>query len=268
MARPPDWFERLDAIVDSARQTPVEVSRPAGNEGAFCLQRTRQHSPAPQIRRHRDRRRPFPAPRLSRLPNWRRFNPERPTRPSSASASRWRKHLAVAQAENVARRRRIPGSAQFQAGKSLADLPAGVRLEPGRIVCEFAYPEDFWAMIDTLADIAAQDPEAFEQRHARRGPGMRSFAVQIPAIRRTARPAVEHRPAERTTRSADLPLAPIAAQYLAYIQEAEALDVNLGMEWIDMAARLIHWKSSFPAPGRSSLCPIPGLPSPGSSARN
>ncbi len=72
------------------------------------------------------------------------------------------KHLAVAHAENVARRRCIPGSPQFQAGKSLADLPAGVLLAPGRIVCEFAYPEDFWAMIDSLADIAAQDPEAFE----------------------------------------------------------------------------------------------------------
>jgi len=55
----------------------------------------------------------------------------------------------------------------------------------------------------------------------------------------------------------DLPLAPIAAQYLAYIQEAEALDVNLGMEWIDMAARLIHWKSS-------SLLPAdPAIPDPG-----
>jgi len=52
---------------------------------------------------------------------------------------------------------------------------------------------------------------------------------------------------------ADLPLAPIAAQYLAYIQEAEALDVNLGMEWIDMAARLIHWKSSSLLPADPSL---------------
>ena len=55
----------------------------------------------------------------------------------------------------------IPGSA-LSRGQTLADLPDGVRLEPGRIVCEFAHPEDFWAMIDSLADIAAQDPEAFE----------------------------------------------------------------------------------------------------------
>jgi segregation and condensation protein A len=57
----------------------------------------------------------------------------------------------------------------------------------------------------------------------------------------------------------DLPLAPIAAQYLAYIKEAEGLDVNLGMEWLDMAARLIHWKAL-------SLLPAdPAMPDAGSS---
>lgn len=56
---------------------------------------------------------------------------------------------------------------------------------------------------------------------------------------------------------ASLPLAPLAAQYLAYIREAEELDVNLGMEWIDMAARLIQWKAA-------SLLPAdPELPDPG-----
>ena len=85
---------------------------------------------------------------------------------------------------------------------------------------------------------------------------MKSFAVHIPEyegpldlllsiVRRHELPITE------------LPLAPIAAQYLAYIQEAEALDVNLGMEWIGMAARLIHWKSS-------SLLPAdPAMPDPG-----
>ena len=85
---------------------------------------------------------------------------------------------------------------------------------------------------------------------------MKPFAVQIPQyegsldlllriVRRNELPIAEP------------PLAPIAAQYLAYIQEAEALDVNLGMEWIDIAARLIQWKSS-------SLLPTdPTLPDPG-----
>lgn len=56
---------------------------------------------------------------------------------------------------------------------------------------------------------------------------------------------------------ADLPLAPIAAQYLAYIETADSLDVNLNMEWVEMAARLIHWKSA------SLLPAVPGLPDPG-----
>ena len=85
---------------------------------------------------------------------------------------------------------------------------------------------------------------------------MKPFAVQIPQyegpldlllsiVRRNELPI------------ADLPLAPIAAQYLAYIKEAEALDVNLGMEWIDIAARLIQWKST-------SLLPTdPALLNPG-----
>ena len=59
----------------------------------------------------------------------------------------------------------------------------------------------------------------------------------------------------------DLPLAPIAAQYLAYIEAAGALDVNLGMDWIELAARLIHWKSA-------SLLPTdPSLPDPGEELR-
>lgn len=55
---------------------------------------------------------------------------------------------------------------------------------------------------------------------------------------------------------ANLPLAPITSQYLAYIDQATALDINLSMEWIEMAARLILWKSA-------SLLPTdPALPDP------
>ena len=55
---------------------------------------------------------------------------------------------------------------------------------------------------------------------------------------------------------ADLPLGALAAQYLAYLQKAEGLDVNLSMDWIDMAARLIQWKAA-------SLLPAdPALPDP------
>ena len=55
---------------------------------------------------------------------------------------------------------------------------------------------------------------------------------------------------------ADLPLSALAAQYLAYLQKAEGLNVNDGMDWIEMATRLIQWKAA-------SLLPAdPALPDP------
>ena len=161
MARHPGWFERLDAILDIARQSPAEFFGRREMKAVFACSerdgiRLLHKFGATEI-----------ADALS-LPRASLLTQLEELRLGTAYAAFLRqrqqvaKHLAVAHAENVARRRRIPGSAQFQAGKSLADLPAGVRLEPGRIVCEFAYPEDFWAIIDALADIAAQDPDAFE----------------------------------------------------------------------------------------------------------
>ena len=161
MARHPDWFERLDAILDSTRQTPLECLGRKEMKAIFgCSERD-------SIRLLHKFGAQEVADALS-LPRFSLLTQLDAIRSGTAYAAFLRqrrqvaKHLSVAHAENAARRRRIPGSAQFQPGKSLADLPAGVRLEPGRVVCEFAYPEDFWAMIDTLADIAAQDPDAFE----------------------------------------------------------------------------------------------------------
>ena len=51
----------------------------------------------------------------------------------------------------------------------------------------------------------------------------------------------------------DLPLALIASQYLAYIQQAENMDVNFNMEWVEMTARLIQWKSHSLLPSDSTL---------------
>ena len=161
MARHPDWFERLDAIVDSTRQTPIEFFGRQEMKAVFgCSERD-------SIRLLHKFGAVEVADALS-LPRSSLLTQLEALRSGTAYSAFLRqrqqvaKHLAVAHADNVARRRRIPGSAQFQSGKTLADLPTGVRLEPGRIVCEFAYPEDFWGMIDSLADIAAQDPEAFE----------------------------------------------------------------------------------------------------------
>jgi segregation and condensation protein A len=85
---------------------------------------------------------------------------------------------------------------------------------------------------------------------------MRSFAIRIPEYEGPLELLLSI--VRRNELSlAELALAPIAAQYLTYIKKAEALDVNLSMEWIDMAARLIQWKST-------SLLPAdPALPDPG-----
>ena len=161
MARHPDWFERLDAILDTIRPMSIECLGRKEMKAVFaCSERD-------SIRLLHKFGATVNADALSLPRSSLRAQLEALQSGTAYSAflrqrQQVAKHLAVAHAENVARRRRIPGSPQFQAGKSIADLPAGVRLEPGRIVCEFAYPEDFWAMIDTLADIAAQDSEAFE----------------------------------------------------------------------------------------------------------
>jgi len=161
MARHPDWFEHLDAILDLTRETRAECLGRKEMKALFgCSERD-------SIRLLHKFGAVEVADALS-LPRSSLLTQLEALRSGTAYSAFLRqrqqvaKHLAVAQAENVARHRRISGSVQFQAGRSIADLPAGVRLEPGRIVCEFAYPEDFWAMIDTLADVAAQDPDAFE----------------------------------------------------------------------------------------------------------
>jgi len=161
MARHPDWFNRLDAILDTIRQMSIECLGRKEMKAVFaCSERDSirllHKFGATEVADALSLPRSSLLIQLEALQSGTAYSAFRRQRQHVAQ------HLAVAQAENVARHRRISGSVQFQAGRSIADLPAGVRLEPGRIVCEFAYPEDFWAMIDTLADVAAQDPDAFE----------------------------------------------------------------------------------------------------------
>lgn len=55
-----------------------------------------------------------------------------------------------------------------------------------------------------------------------------------------------------------LPLAPVTAQYLAYVETAQERDLRLDAEWLYMASTLILWKS------RSLLPTDPKLTIPGS----
>jgi segregation and condensation protein A len=46
-------------------------------------------------------------------------------------------------------------------------------------------------------------------------------------------------------------MAPIAARFLEYVRTASRRNLNLNMEWLQMASTLIHWKSQSLLPGGS-----------------
>jgi hypothetical protein len=160
--RSPAWFAHLDAIFDTVRQIPGESLGRKEMQALFgCSERDSirlLHKFGATVSAD--------ALSLSRSSLLAQLEAVQSGSAYSAFLRQRRqvaKHLAAAHAQNAARHRRIPGSAGFQDGKSLADLPVGIRLEPGRILVEFASPGEFWAAIDTLADIAAQEPDAFER---------------------------------------------------------------------------------------------------------
>ena len=165
MARHPDWFKRLDTVIDLTRHTTADALGRNEIRALFgCSERDsiRLLLKFGAIPLHDA----LSLPRASLLTQLDAI------RAGSAYSAFLRqrqlvaRNLAVARAEHVAHRHQIRGAAEFQYGKSLADLPPGVHLAPGRIVFDFTHPEDFWAMIDTLADIAAQDPESFAKASA------------------------------------------------------------------------------------------------------
>lgn len=166
MARHPDWFQRLDSILAAAREAPSDTFGRREIRALFgCAERD-------SIRLlHR-----FGAEKAAdalSLPRGLLVSHLEAVRRSPAYATFQRKrrqvakHLAAAQADHIARQQPIAGTVDFQSGRTFADLPAGLRLERGRITCEFERPEDFWALIDKLADIAAAHPDRFEEAVSR-----------------------------------------------------------------------------------------------------
>lgn len=166
MARHPDWFQQLDAILAAAREAPTESFGRREIRALFgCAERD-------SIRllhkfgavRAGDA---LSLPRISLVSQLEAIS----RGPAYTAFHRKRRHLArhlaIARADHVARGQLIAGSVDFQPRSSFADLPPGVRLERGRITCDFARPEDFWKMIDQLADIAASHPDSFEKEVAR-----------------------------------------------------------------------------------------------------
>ncbi len=60
----------------------------------------------------------------------------------------------------------------------------------------------------------------------------------------------------------DIPISSITAQYLKYMQEALAVDVELGAEFVYMAATLIHIKSKLLLPRDPALAEMEGEEDP------
>ena len=53
----------------------------------------------------------------------------------------------------------------------------------------------------------------------------------------------------------DIPIATITAQYLEYLEKAREMDLDLGAEFVYMAATLIHIKSKMLLPSDPALAP-------------
>ena len=58
----------------------------------------------------------------------------------------------------------------------------------------------------------------------------------------------------------DVDLAPLAARFLAYLRSAAAVNLNLDIEWLHMAATLVHWKSRALLPVAPGSLEAPGDP--------
>ena len=58
----------------------------------------------------------------------------------------------------------------------------------------------------------------------------------------------------------DVRMAPIVANFLDYVQSAGRHDINLGIEWLEMAATLIYWKSQSLLPTAESTGPADPIP--------
>src|ERR1700751_54935 len=56
----------------------------------------------------------------------------------------------------------------------------------------------------------------------------------------------------------DIPIAMITSQYLAYLDKARELDIDLGAEFVFMAATLIHIKSKMLLPSDPALAKAGG----------
>jgi hypothetical protein len=167
MARYPEWFERLDGILSELKGSPERLGRDeirvlfgiGERDSLRLLNRfgARRSGDALAIDRgsllHQ-------LEALRSTGAYRAFRAQRGAvgRAVAAEAGQGRED-----SPSHPKRHRIHGTANFVPRPKLANLPPGVKLEPGRLTVEFAYSEDLWHALDQLANLAAADYEAFEQ---------------------------------------------------------------------------------------------------------
>jgi hypothetical protein len=174
MARFPDWYSRLDTILQTLAESPLETLGRREMQILFaCSERDslrllNQFGAVKQ----KDALRIAPVRLRTQLEDLR----------DSPAFQRYRQRggqvaaqMSAAQLAAQARFRRIAGSVKGVPRK-LAELPEGITLEPGRLEVRFQLEEDLWHLLDQLADIAAQDEQAFRQRAEPAIPARRKHA--------------------------------------------------------------------------------------------
>ena len=162
MARPPDWFDRLDALQATLRASEIpSLGRREMQELFACSERESlrllNRFGAVKIGDTLQLARRALLTQLEALRASRTFQLFRQKQQQLSET------MAVARPASKARFRRIAGSVEF-VPRTWTELSADITLEPGRLEVRFATEEDLWFLLDQLADVAAQDGEGFRAR--------------------------------------------------------------------------------------------------------
>ena len=162
MARFPDWYDRLDIILDNLAELSLETLGRREVQKLFaCSERDSlrllNHFGATK---QKDALRIAPSQLRAHLEELRNSPAFRQYRQQTEQVAAL---VEVAKPASRGRFRRIAGTIHGVPRKS-AELPAGILLEPGWLEVRLELEEDLWHLLDQLADIAAQDEQAFHQR--------------------------------------------------------------------------------------------------------
>jgi hypothetical protein len=162
MAKYPDWFDRLDSILTTLGASPLDSLDRREIEALFaCSERD-----SLRLLNRFGANKTGGTLQIERASLVRQLEALRTSgayRSFLSKEDRVTGTMAVAKPASRARFRRIAGSAEFEP-RRLGDLPDAITLAPGLLQVRFELEEDLWYLLDQLADIAAQDSDAFRRR--------------------------------------------------------------------------------------------------------